>query len=449
MQLGRREEAEELARAILASGAAGPATRLGAELVIARVASRAGRVADAIARYDIISTRPPARIPGLSAATSRDLAVEAAYLSAWLPFDAGQWARAAEDLTNFAARWPRSPRAVDARWFAAWALFRDGRTAAAREAWASLERTTLASGALYWQARTSRGARARSLYRSAIAAEPGGWYAFLSAGRLSAMGVRASALPRGAPAPVLEETGASAASMARATAFLELGLRDAAIAQLREATGSRASAAHIAQLAEAAGAAELTLRIARDLLPLSRRALRWLHPLAYGSGLEAIASAADVDPHLFRALIRRESVFREEARSPAGAEGLAQLMPYTAERLAVVLGAPADTRLELRDPTSSLALGAAYLGLLSDRFVEPAAVLAAYNGGPASALAWAESHAGRPLDECVEELPFRETRRYVKVVMAAYATYRHLHDGAPASLDGSRALPRPRSGVAF
>jgi soluble lytic murein transglycosylase len=452
LQIGRRDEAESLARDLFARPAADPGTRLGAELVMARIAARAGRFADAIARYDAISTRPPAAIPGIAPAVARELAGEAAYLAAWLPFDAGQWSRAAEDLLRFASERPRSPRAVDARWFAAWALFRQGRVSDARSAWSSLERTALAPAALYWQARVSPPARARPLYRKAIDAESGGWYAFLAAGRLAALGTRISALPRGAPAPLLEEAPAAAESMARATALLELGLRDAAVAQLRgvsSGAANRASAAHVAQLAEAAGEAELTFRVARDLLPLSRRALRWQHPLAYGAGLDAIAESAHADPLLFRALMRRESTFRRDVRSPAGAEGLVQLMPYTAERLGVVLGAPAGEHPDLSDPSTSLPLGAAYLGLLTDRFAEPAAVLAAYNAGPAPIAAWVAANAGRPLDECVEELPYRETRHYVKLVMAAYATYRHLYAGAPARLDGARPLQKAREGVGF
>jgi soluble lytic murein transglycosylase len=124
-------------------------------------------------------------------------------------------------------------------------------------------------------------------------------------------------------------------------------------------------------------------------------------------------------------------------------------MPYTADRLGTVLGAPVERRADLRDPDTSLALGAAYLGLLTDRFHDPVAVLAAYNGGPISAASWVEDHAGRPIDECVEELPFRETRRYVKLVMSAYATYLHLYGGAAAALDGSRKLPKARDGVHF
>ncbi|HET7755563.1 MAG TPA: hypothetical protein VFK85_16785, partial [Anaeromyxobacteraceae bacterium] len=236
LQIGRRAEAESLARGILARPATGAGTRLGAEVVIARVAARAGRFADAIARYDLISTRAPAAIPGLAPATAREIASEAAYLSAWLTFDAGQWARAAEDLSRFAASHPRSQRALDARWFAAWALFRDGRAAEARAAWARLERTALAPAALYWQARVSPAARARPLYRKAIEAEPGGWYAFLAAGRLRSLGAPASALPRGAAAAVLDEPPAAVEPMVRATALLELGLRDAAIAQLAAAT---------------------------------------------------------------------------------------------------------------------------------------------------------------------------------------------------------------------
>ena len=138
-----------------------------------------------------------------------------------------------------------------------------------------------------------------------------------------------------------------------------------------------------------------------------------------------------------------------EARSGAGALGLVQLIPPTAERLASVHGVPAGLVRELTSPEVSVALGAAYLSLLTDRFVDPGVVIAAYNAGPVAVAGWARDRAGMPLDEWVEDIPFRETRRYVKAVAADWAVYRALRARAPLSIDGSRKVPAPRQGVAF
>ena len=104
-------------------------------------------------------------------------------------------------------------------------------------------------------------------------------------------------------------------------------------------------------------------------------------------------------------------------------------------------------RLEL--PEVSVPLGAAYLALLLDRFVHPAVVLAAYNAGPVAVARWARTRAGLSLDEWAEDVPFRETRRYVKGVTADYVLYRALWEGGALLLDGSQRIPPPREGIGF
>jgi soluble lytic murein transglycosylase len=393
-------------------------------------------------------------VPGLAAAASRELPTEAAYLAAWLPFDAGRHADAAAALRRYAEERPGAPRALDARWFEAWSLRRLGRIADARRAFSELERTALAPAALYWGARLAPPAAARGLYRRAIAAEPGGWYALLSTARLAAQGERAPAmaLPPGTPIDDGPGGGPAGEVLEIAAALLGVGLRDAALAELRAIaapSASRGAAAAVAQLAAAAGDAELAFRIARDQLAPTRRTVRWAHPLAYPAVLPKLAADADVDPFLLLALARRESSFRPDARSPAGAVGLVQLLPRTAERLARLVGVSRAVATALAEPETSLALGAAYLTLLTDRLGDDATVLFAYNGGPQAAAGWARARAGRPLDEAVEEIPYRESRRYVKAVLAARTIYASLWGGAALSIDGARPLRAPGEGVAF
>jgi soluble lytic murein transglycosylase len=454
LQLARPRDAEAAARCADVRDAA-PEVRLGARAVLARAAARLGRTDDAIARYAALAReRAPASIPGFSAGAARELPDEAAYLAAWLRFDAGRWDDAARALARFARERPSARRATDARWFEAWSFRRLGRTDDARRALVRLEEGALAPAALYWHARLEAPAAARALYRRAIAAEPGGWYALLAASRLATLGEATSPLPLDPAGPLPEgpPAGPPGEALVRATRLLGAGLRDGAIAELRALSAgpaARAAALAAAQLGAAAGDAELPFRMAQSHLATTRRTIRWLFPVAYPELVARTSAEAQIDRWLFLSVMRRESGFRPDVRSAAGAEGLVQLLPQTAERVAQVLRVdPARTR-HLEEPAASVPLGAAYLALLQDRFPDPAAAVAAYNAGPPPVVAWSRSRAGRPLDEAVEELPFRETRRYVKTVLAARASYAWLWAGEPLAIDGARPLRGPRVGVEF
>jgi soluble lytic murein transglycosylase len=444
LALGRQAEAERSAAAL--AGAPDPSVRRAADLVLARAAARSGRLEEAMAAYRRVAASG-APIAGLPEWRARDLADEAAFLSAWLPYDAGELGRAVPLLRAFARAHPRSRRADDARWFAAWSLLRLDRRAEAARALARLSGTEHAAAALYWRARLAgAGPERRSLYRAARLADPDGWYGLLAAERL---GERWP--PPAAPAGPLPELGRSGWSdrLREAADLLALGHREAALEELSllaDSGDARAAAPLLAQLATFAGDARLPFRMARDHLGLTRRTLRWLHPEAAPEVLPGLR-ALGLDPALLLALMRRESGFRPEARSHAGAEGLLQLVPSTAGRLGALLGLPA--RGSLADPERNVLLGGHYLALLEDRFGHPALAAAAYNAGPAPVAAWATERAGERLDAWVEAIPWRETRQYVKIVLPARAIYRHLRGEPPAPLDPDRPVSLPREGVAF
>jgi soluble lytic murein transglycosylase len=145
--------------------------------------------------------------------------------------------------------------------------------------------------------------------------------------------------------------------------------------------------------------------------------------------------------------MRRESAFVATARSGAAAEGVLQLRPETARRLKAIAGLPEDTDLD--DPAENLRLGIAYLGLLSDRFPTVAQALAAYNAGPTPAATWSRTGAGLPLDEWAEGIPYRETRQYVRSVVADWTRYRALRGEPDPGVDPSTPVAPPGPGVAF
>jgi soluble lytic murein transglycosylase len=451
LALGRFADAEKLAAPLAESEDA--AVRRTARWSLARVAARAGRLDDASRWYaDVAALAAP--VPGLPEWRQRDLADESAFLAAWLYYDAGEFERAIAALERFARANPRSRRAEDALWFAAWSRVRLGRPADAARALAALSRGPLGDAAAYWQGRLDPSpARQRAHYRAALSRGGDGWYGLLARARLEALGERA-ARPARPAARALPDAADAAASptLSVAVELLGLGLEDAALDELRALARSprvRPSAPLVAQLAAFTGDAELPFRIARDHLAPTRRALRWSHPEAFPELLPRRALAFGLDPALLRAIMRRESAFRRDARSGAGAEGLLQLRPATADRAAALLGVPGPVGTRLGDPEVSVSVGAHYLALLRSRFGDPAAAVAAYNAGPRPVAAWAQVRAGMPLDAWVESIPYRETRQYVKIVLSDWDVYRELSGDAAAPVDPLRPVAAPADGVAF
>lgn len=451
LALGRHAEAERIALAL--AGASDPGVQRGARLVLARAAARARRVEEATRFYaDVAGSNAP--VPGMPEWRQRDLGDEAAFLAAWLHYDAGDFERAIAALEGFARGHPGSRRAEDALWFAAWSRYRLGRTLDAERALAALSRGPLADAALYWRARLARApARKKALYRAALVMGAGGWYALLARARLAELGETAPRPrpPRARPLPEVQGSVA-AARLSIAVELLGLGLREAALAELRELARNgrvRPAAALVAQLAAFAEDAELPFRMARDHLPPSRRALRWAYPEPHRVALRRTAGGFGLDAGLLLGVMRRESSFRESVRSGAGAEGLLQLRPATAERLGALLGVPGGLERRLSDPEASITLGAHYLSLLLARFGDPAVAVAAYNAGPRPAAEWASARRGMPVDEWVESIPYRETRQYVKIVLAEWDAYRALAGDPAAPVDPARPVPPPGPGVGF
>ena len=149
-----------------------------------------------------------------------------------------------------------------------------------------------------------------------------------------------------------------------------------------------------------------------------------------------------VDIGLARALawgiMREESSFVADVRSHSNAIGLMQLIGPTAKWVATGTALPFDDA-SLKRPDVSIELGVRLLSKLRASHVHPALAIAAYNGGSGSVERWVKAHLADDLDLFVEQIPFEETRNYVKRVLASEAAYAYLYD--PAALDETLALP--------
>lgn len=163
-------------------------------------------------------------------------------------------------------------------------------------------------------------------------------------------------------------------------------------------------------------------------------AQRCAFPSAHANALFRHGQAYDVDPLLAMGLMRQESVYRAWALSPVGAIGLMQVMPRTGSRVAALMGDPHYSPEQLEDPATNVRYGVWYLSQLLDRFggAFPLAV-ASYNGGPHNVSSWLRPWGATiRMDDYVEQIPYPETRDYVKKVTGYYATYVSLY-GPPGA----------------
>jgi len=151
------------------------------------------------------------------------------------------------------------------------------------------------------------------------------------------------------------------------------------------------------------------------------------------------AIAAGVPPSFIMGIMRTESGFDAGAVSIAGARGLMQLLPSVARTTATVSSLPAGLADRLHDPDAIIPLGAHLLGRLAREHGSILMAAAAYNAGPGPASTWAARFGHLPVDRFVERISFKETRNYVKKVLAAEALYRAL-DGGPLLLDLPAAI---------
>jgi soluble lytic murein transglycosylase len=165
------------------------------------------------------------------------------------------------------------------------------------------------------------------------------------------------------------------------------------------------------------------------------------YPQPFKELVEQYAQETGLAPELLFGLIRTESAFQSDIVSRAGAVGLTQLMPATAQEMADRIrrqGGPDYAQKEqeggpnLRDPETNIHIGAVYLDYLSNRMEDTVLALLAYNGGMNRVRRWrtADSRAtpgGLPTDLFLETTEYPETREYGRRVLAAAAAYRELY----------------------
>lgn len=180
--------------------------------------------------------------------------------------------------------------------------------------------------------------------------------------------------------------------------------------------------------------------------PHERWAWECLYPSPYAARVAELEGVRKLPQGLVHAVMRQESTFDPDIRSPVGAIGLMQLMPTTAEEAAKEAKLTDFRADEVPVPEVNLQLGSFYLEKMLGRFSGsvPLAV-AAYNGGPQAVSRWVENAKELEADVFVARIPYEETRNYTMRVVSNLLRYQWLAGGDAAVMTVPLVLPRETS----
>ena len=331
-----------------------------------------------------------------------------------------------------------------------WALraaLRAGQWAQVEAAFAALPPALRAEPTwVYWQARAvlaqkpSEAARVQALANLQSIAGIRGFYEQLA---LEELGQR-STLPTKPlpPTPEEKDNARKNSGLQRALYAIALGLRSEGVREWNYAISlhtkggmddrSLLAAAELACHAEVWDRCINTSDRSKALIDMEQR-----FPMPFKAGVLARAQSIGLEPAYVYGLIRQESRFVMDARSVVGASGLMQVMPATAKWTAKKIGINDFTPAKLTDRDTNIAIGTGYLKLVLDTFQGSMPLAAAaYNAGPSRARTWRGASGAPVLEAAIwaENIPFNETRDYVKKVLSNTTLYAAMISGQPQSI---------------
>ena len=356
----------------------------------------------------------------------------------------GRKEQAIQLYTSVIERFPKNPVRDDAAWRLAWLYYREGDLGSAAAAFKALvsqsRNAALAMAALYWQARSTEKLgdeeTAKQLYRQVFFDSGESYYQTLAQRSLARLGEPVDEAKPAKPQAAEPSTPLVSAEvdfhLTRARELAALSLHQLAVAELDQINGTKPNGPLRTLLMREyfynrAYARSLSLANQAPLSQSERDLYRY--PLAFWGLIQQKAQERELDPYLVLALIRQESLFDARARSPAAAVGLMQLIPPTAARVARQLGLAVPSQERLFEPEVNLILGTQYLKDLLERYSNnwPKA-LAAYNAGEAAVDRWEREIVTDDIEEFVEQIPYVETRGYVKLVLRNHRIYKRLYE---------------------
>lgn len=152
------------------------------------------------------------------------------------------------------------------------------------------------------------------------------------------------------------------------------------------------------------------------------------YPLKYEDYIMKYAEEYHLDPYFVCSIIWTESKFDPEVVSSRGAVGLMQIMPDTGKWIAGKLGMEDFEEENLHDPETNIQMGCWYLKFLSDKFDgDTTKIAAAYNAGHNRVSEWMTDPEHSTDGETLDNIPFEETKNYVKRERQSYEIYKFLY----------------------
>ena len=188
-----------------------------------------------------------------------------------------------------------------------------------------------------------------------------------------------------------------------------------------------------------------SIKVAQDIGLPQANSLSF--PRGYKDIVASYAKKYGVDELLVYSVIREESRFQKDVVSPADAVGLMQLIPPTARTVANQIGISGFTPEMLTIPRINIEMGIYYLKQVLDQFDgDVDLALASYNAGPQRAADWKVDFYGLEKDEFIEEIPFKETRNYIRRILRSYGAYKAIY-GNTASAAPRNSVPAQNTGT--
>jgi soluble lytic murein transglycosylase len=358
---------------------------------------------------------------------------------------AGKPTEAEKAYVKLMTDYPDDDEAAHALWRLGWmSWFRNNDTEATSR-WGRLQTAkggqSMRDATTYWLGRAweRRGDReqANRLFTQLVRDTPRTYYGVLAAKRVPTV-APGTGPPIAFPADPLEALQGDM-RFARAEALRGVGLRQFADEELDEITRTSVAEPKRLYALSAAYVAEeryhMALRIlrryflgvARSAAATPREFQEMFYPLGWRQALTTAADRASVDPYLVAAVVREESSFHPGARSRVGARGLMQLMPDTGRAVAQSRQIPFPDPEVLDQPVVNLELGSTFLAGLMREFGDARLAAAAYNAGPTRVREWWTGRRTDDLEVWVDQIPYNETRAFVKRVMLSWEEYRRVY----------------------
>lgn len=179
---------------------------------------------------------------------------------------------------------------------------------------------------------------------------------------------------------------------------------------------------------------------------LSKQITYWQarYPFPYLQEIKKWSAERQLNPLLVTALMRQESRFEPKAKSVVGATGLMQIMPDTAKWIAPQIKVDFK-KINLENPNDNVMLGTWYLDHTHQQYNNNSLLaIASYNAGPGNVSKWLQTITTKDPDEFVEQIPFDETKNYVRQVFGNYWNYLRLYNPEISEIVGKYSTENPQ-----